>query len=164
MNELGKAIIADSYAAHPAHIVEALLPELAHKSLPNIPHTIYQELWHITFWQQITLDWVAGVETPFPITPSAGFPTEADTQREHWDQLRQRFIAGAQQAAALTSDAALLEKSIRCPSRPGQPVRIMSVREQLESLSAHNAYHLGRIVTLRQLLGSWPPPSGGFSW
>jgi len=163
MNELGKALIADSYAAHPAHIVEALLPELAHRPVPSIPHTIYQELWHIVFWQQVTLDWVAGRETPFPVTPFAGFPTESDTQRETWDELRQRFIAGAQQAAAITSDAAHLEKPIRCPSRPGQPVRIMSVSEQLESLAAHNAYHLGRIVTLRQLLGAWPPPSGGFS-
>jgi hypothetical protein len=40
----------------------------------------------------------------------------------------------------------------------------MTVREQLESLGAHNAYHFGRIVLLRQLMGLWPPPSGGFSW
>ena len=26
------------------------------------------------------------------------------------------------------------------------------------------AYHLGRIVLLRQLLGAWPPASGGFTW
>jgi len=41
---------------------------------------------------------------------------------------------------------------------------MMTVREQLESLVAHNAYHFGRIVLLRQLLRSWPPVSGGFSW
>jgi hypothetical protein len=38
------------------------------------------------------------------------------------------------------------------------------VREQLESFAAHNAYHFGRIVLLRQMLGSWPPPSGGLTW
>ena len=37
----------------------------------------------------------------------------------------------------------------------------MTVREQLESLAAHNAYHFGRIVLLRQLRQAWPPPSGG---
>jgi hypothetical protein len=31
------------------------------------------------------------------------------------------------------------------------PVRVMTVREQLESLGAHNAYHFGRIVLLRQV-------------
>jgi hypothetical protein len=40
----------------------------------------------------------------------------------------------------------------------------MTVREQLESLAAHNAYHLGRIVLMRQLLNNWPPPDGGDSW
>ena len=40
----------------------------------------------------------------------------------------------------------------------------MTVREQLESFAAHNAYHLGRVVLLRQLMGIWPPPSGGLTW
>jgi hypothetical protein len=40
----------------------------------------------------------------------------------------------------------------------------MTVRDQLISLASHNAYHLGRIVLLRQLLHAWPPASGGFTW
>jgi len=40
----------------------------------------------------------------------------------------------------------------------------MTVREQLENLAGHNAYHFGRIVLLRQLGNSWPPPSGSFTW
>jgi len=38
------------------------------------------------------------------------------------------------------------------------------VRDQLISLASHNAYHFGRIVLLRQLMQSWPPTSGGFTW
>ena len=71
---------------------------------------------------------------------------------------------GLQQVAAVAGDETRLQQQVRCPSRPGNPVRIMTVREQLESLAAHNHYHFGRIVLLRQLLGDWPPPSGGFSW
>ncbi|HUB52846.1 MAG TPA: hypothetical protein VL986_11885, partial [Terracidiphilus sp.] len=62
------------------------------------------------------------------------------------------------------NDPSRLSRLVRCPSRPGQPTRTMTVLEQLENLAAHNAYHLGRIVLLRQLLGAWPPPSGGDSW
>ena len=40
----------------------------------------------------------------------------------------------------------------------------MTVGEQLVSLAAHDSYHFGRIVVLRQMLGVWPPKSGGFSW
>jgi uncharacterized damage-inducible protein DinB len=162
VNELERALIGDSAAAPPAHILDGLESEVAHRAIEGAPHTIYQELWHIAFWQQVTMDWVNGIETPFPVHASAGFPQEKD--REPWDQLRQRFLRDNQQAAAVARDRGKLEQSIRCPSRPGAPVRIMSVREQLESLAAHNAYHFGRIVLLRQLCRAWPPPSGGFSW
>jgi len=164
MNELTQALVGDSAAAPPSHILEGISDDLADQNLEFVPHTIYEELWHIAFWQQVTLDWVQGIETPFPVQPSAGFPNKADADRESWDQLRQRFFAGLQQVAAVADDESKHNKQVRCPSRPGNPVRIMTVREQLESLAAHNAYHFGRIVLLRQLRQAWPPPSGGFSW
>jgi uncharacterized damage-inducible protein DinB len=73
-------------------------------------------------------------------------------------------MKGLRQAAALAAETENLDRQIRCPSRPGVPVRVMTAREQLENLAAHNAYHLGRIVLFRQLAGAWPPPSGGFRW
>lgn len=164
VNELEQALVGDSAAAPPAHILEGVAGDLAHQALQFAPHTIYEELWHITFWQQMTLEWVNGIETPFPAHPSAGFPQIGEAGAESWDQLRQRFFRGLQQVAAVAGDETRLQKSVRCPSRPGNPVRIMTVREQLESLAAHNAYHFGRIVLLRQLSQAWPPPSGGFSW
>jgi len=162
MNELAQAIIAESYAAPPSHIIEGLTDDLVHRELPNVPHTIYAELWHITFWQQMTLDWIANIETPYPTKPSDGFASKPNT--ETWDQLRQRFLSGADQAAAAAEDTLRLDHPVRCPSRPGAPTRVMSMRDQLISLATHNAYHLGRIVLLRQLLQSWPPVSGGFTW
>jgi hypothetical protein len=164
MSELVQALIADSYAAPPAHILEDLTEVQVHQQLPNVPHTIYAELWHLAFWQQVTLDWVAGIETPFPGRPDDGFPTSQDIASESFAALRGRFLDGAQEAAACARDTAHLDNLIRCPSRPGSPVRVMSICDQLISLVSHNAYHLGRIVVLRQLLQAWPPASGGFSW
>jgi uncharacterized damage-inducible protein DinB len=163
-NELERVLTGDSAAAAPSHILEGVSSELAHRTIPCAPHTIYQELWHIAFWQQVTLDWVHGTETPFPAHAAAGFPSQADAMRESWDQLCRRFIDGNQKAAAVTREPERLDQLIRCPSRPGAPVRSMSVREQLESLAAHNAYHFGRIVLLRQVNQAWPPTSGGFTW
>jgi uncharacterized damage-inducible protein DinB len=164
VNELEQALIGDSAAAPAAHILEGVADDLAHRALQFAPHTIYEELWHITFWQQVTLDWVNGIETPFPVEPSAAFPKTTDVEAEPWEQLRQRFFSGLRQSADVAGDESRLSQPVRCPSRPGHPVRIMTVREQLESLAAHNAYHFGRIVLLRQLNQAWPPPSGGFSW
>jgi uncharacterized damage-inducible protein DinB len=166
MNELAEALIAESYAASPSHILEGLTDDLAHRELPNVPHTIYDELWHLAFWQQITLDWITGEETPYPENPSDGFPENPSTgpEKESWEQLRHRFLHGAEQAATTAQDTTRLDHPVRCPSRPGAPTRTMPVRDQLISLAAHNAYHLGRIVVLRQLLEAWPRASGGFTW
>ena len=164
MNELELVLVGDSYAAPPSHILDGLSQELVHHMLPGAPRSIYEELWHLAFWQQLTLDWIGGVETPCPASPADGFPIVLDAEREYCDELRERFLAGAALAAEAASDVSRLDLPVNCPSRPGMPMRVMTVREQLESLGAHNAYHLGRIVLLRQLLGEWPPKSGGFTW
>ena len=164
MNELERCLIGNSAAAPPAHILEDLNEELAHCKTAGAPRTIYEELWHIAFWQQITLEWISGIETPYPEHAANGFPTAQDIARENWDSLRERFFAGVMKAAEATRDPAKMDLVIECPSPPGAPVRTMTVREQLESLAAHNAYHFGRIVLLRQINGAWPPTSGGDSW
>ena len=164
MHELAEALTGESAHAAPAHILENLSEELAHRAVAGAAHTIYQELWHLAFWQRMTLDWISGRETPYPASPEDPFPSPAQTAAEPWLQLCTRFLDGAEAAATASLDAVRLRVEVRCPSRPGQPVRIMTVEDQLISLAAHNAYHFGRIVVLRQILGTWPPPSGGFTW
>jgi uncharacterized damage-inducible protein DinB len=163
-NELEEVLTGDSAAAPPAFILEGLPSEAAHRIVEGAPRTIYEELWHIVYWQQMTTEWVNEIETPYPAHASEGFPAEDDQARESWDELRERFLRGNRVAAAAARDEIRLDVPVRCPSRPGLPVRVMTVREQLESLGAHNAYHFGRIVLLRQLMGLWPPLSGGDSW
>jgi hypothetical protein len=164
MTELEQVLSGDSAAAPPAHILEGLTQEIVHRVPQGAPHSIYEELWHIAFWQQISLDWIGGIETPYPASAQGGFPSVEEARKEPWEQLCARFFAGSAQATAAARDLARLDQAVRCPSRPGRPVRVMTVREQLESLGAHNAYHFGRIVLLRQLESAWPPRSGGYSW
>ncbi len=164
MNELEQVLIGDSAHTPPKEILDGLSAEAAHCTIAGAPRTIYEELWHIAFWQQVTLDWVRGLETPYPVHASNGFPTASDIANEGWDQLRKRFFTANREAAAAALDQSRLNVEVRCPSRPGMPMRVMRVREQLESLGAHNAYHFGRIVLLRQMQGLWPPACGGFSW
>ena len=164
MSELQQILNGDAYAAPPNHILEGLNDSVVHQKPGGAPHSIYEELWHICFWQQVTLDWVSGIETPFPASPADGFPTVLDMEQESWAQLCSRFFAGVNKGSAAAGETARLDDPVRCPSRPGHATRIMTIREQLENMGAHNAYHLGRIVLLRQLLGVWPPKSGGFSW
>jgi uncharacterized damage-inducible protein DinB len=164
MSELEEALKGESAHAAPRHILEGLGADVVHREIAGAPHAIYQELWHIAFWLQMSLDWIAGVETEYPVRPGDAFPSKVETERESWEALCQRFFRGIEEAAAMTRDPEKLTLPVRCPSRPGEPTRTMTVREQLESLAAHDAYHFGRIVLLRQMYGAWPPKSGGYTW
>jgi hypothetical protein len=35
--------------------------------------------------------------------------------------------------------------------------------EMARVIGAHNSYHAGQAALLRQVLGAWPPPSGGLT-
>jgi uncharacterized damage-inducible protein DinB len=165
MNELALTFIGNSAHTPPLHILEALPEELAHRHVRGAPHTIYQELWHTTYWQQVMLDRVNGLGAPSPEHNAMSFPSAEQTRAESWSDLCRRFLAGVQEAATISDGLGgpNLDAVVLCPS-PENPSRSMTVREQLESFAGHNAYHLGRIVLLRQVLGSWPPPSGGLTW
>jgi uncharacterized damage-inducible protein DinB len=166
MNELALCLIGDSAHTPPSHIVENLADELAHRRMAGAPHTVYEELWHAAFWQKQALDRIHGVETSFPEHNDLTFPSEEQKRAETWASLRARFLAGAEESAVIASgpQSGELERMVGCLSAPGHPIRHMTVREQLESTAGHNGYHLGRVVLLRQMMGSWPPPSGGLTW
>ena len=161
MNELQRNLIGNGFGAPPAHILEAVDEEMAHRRYPGAPHTIYDEIWHLAFWQKLTLDWIAGQPTPYPEHSSEGFPASKD---ETWETVREQFLRGAEQMAELAGSEAQLSAPVICQSRAPEPPRTRTLREQLEGEATHNAYHLGRVVLLRQLLGAWPPPSGGDTW
>jgi uncharacterized damage-inducible protein DinB len=164
MNELVETLVGDSAATPPDRVLHGLDEELAHRATAGSPHTIYEEVWHLAFWQQVTLDWINGIDTPCPEHASHGFPGDDAKRRENWETVRHRFLEGTQLAASVARDEDWLKRAIQCPSPPGKPTRTMTVREQLESLTAHNAYHIGRVVLLRQINNSWPPAAGGFTW
>ena len=165
MTELARALDGNSAFAPPANILQAIPESLVHAKPANSPRSIYEEVWHMAYWQEISLDWVQGKPTPYPEHAAAGFPsTTSDDTTEPWDQVRDRFLAGTEKAAAIAADAAHLETIVHCPTNPERRAPGMTIREQLESLAAHNAYHLGRVVLLRQLQSNWPPPAGGDTW
>jgi hypothetical protein len=58
-------------------------------------------------------------------------------------------------------------KELERRSREADLVARIGKQSRLEMLSAiasHNSYYIGQAVVLRQILGKWPPPSGGLTW
>src|SRR5579872_2912755 len=128
MSELALCLNGDSAFAPPSHILENISEEMARRSVAGAPHSIYAEVWHMAYWQQITLNWISGIETPCPASAAEGFP--AAEEKESWELVRKRFLDGAEEAAKVARDAAVLESAVQCPSPAGKPTRTMTVREQ----------------------------------
>jgi uncharacterized damage-inducible protein DinB len=44
------------------------------------------------------------------------------------------------------------------------PLTHYTIADALTHVATHNAHHLGQVILLRQLAGTWPPPAGSWTW
>jgi uncharacterized damage-inducible protein DinB len=118
------------------------------------PYTIFQLLNHIVFWQEWVVKWLDGGKPPIPEHASGSWPGgRGPAGPEEWEQAIKRFGKGLNDLTRRARDSDLLSKG-------GRKSRL----EMLHTIASHNSYHLGQVVLLRQMLGAWPPPSGGLTW
>jgi uncharacterized damage-inducible protein DinB len=141
--------------AAPGDVLDGLSAEGAARNIAELPHSIVEILAHMVFWQDWFLARCSGVATPLAAHAAEGWPAAGAAD---WAPLRERFLAGLDRAMALPEEGRV-EPPIEFP-----PMAEYTITEALTHLAQHNAHHLGQIVTLRQALGVWPPPSGGFTW
>jgi uncharacterized damage-inducible protein DinB len=121
---------------------------------PNAPHSVYELLRHMVFWQDWAVTWLDGTNHPLPKHASASWPADkGPTSRKEWDEAVRHFRDGLRALRRRSGDADLLSKR-----------RSKSPLEMLLTIASHNSYHAGQVVVLRQVLGAWPPPSGGLGW
>ena len=103
-------------------------------------HSIYEELWHVVAYQQSIIA---------PGEPARDvYPRAAPEREEQWQELVRVFLDGARAAAAMGQAPERLAVEVE----PG-----LTMADELNSVAVHNAYHLGKIVALRQRIGAWPP-------
>ena len=103
-------------------------------------HSIYEELWHVVAYQQSI---VASGD------PNGDrYPKAAPEHEDQWHDLVRVFLDGARAAAAFGQTPERLARDVE----PG-----VTMGDELNCVAIHNAYHLGKIVALRQRIGAWPP-------
>jgi uncharacterized damage-inducible protein DinB len=120
--------------------------------------TIGDELAHVVFWQELTLEIVRGGQPQTPEHATGGWPPTPAGRgaAKAWEALKARFAAGVAELeeAARTRD---LEARVGGDAKS-------TLGELLLMIANHNSYHIGQIVALRRLIDAWPPPSGGATW
>ena len=127
------------------------------------PHSIAEELWHIVYWQDYLLRWARREPLPYPERAELGWRKLDAIGQPEWEGLVTRFQEGLAGACGIAGMAGL-EEQYSTLVAPGSNTGPLTLQELLTNLAVHNAYHLGRIVQLRQMLGNWPPPGGGDTW
>jgi uncharacterized damage-inducible protein DinB len=144
---------------HTLHALEGLDPALAGSQVTGSPHTIFQILHHLVYWQDIALARMRGEDPPEPAHAAEGwdFPGSPEDESE-WEAAVASLAEGLRSIEALIADPGY---------DLGQVLNRRGDRTPLgEALmvQGHGSYHLGQIVQLRAQLGSWPPPKGGDTW
>jgi uncharacterized damage-inducible protein DinB len=118
------------------------------------PHTLFQLLNHLVYWQNWVVKWLEGNAPLVPKHASGSWPGSAEpASRKEWADAVRAFSQGLDALDRGSRTADLLAKR-------GRKCRL----EMLQTIASHNSYHLGQAALLRQMLGAWPPPTGGLTW
>lgn len=147
MNDWDDLLLTGGFAPR-ASIVTGLTLEQVEARPNGVSHSIYQELWHAAMVLKISLDEgrVALERWPY----AQHFPlSSAPTDQREWDDLVQMFLTYSRRAVDLARDENWLNAL-----EPGYPHSRW--RDALEFLAVHTAYHLGKVVCLRQIMHIWP--------
>jgi uncharacterized damage-inducible protein DinB len=144
----------------PARALEQLSCEDAERRPTGASHSIAEIVAHAAFWQDWYLDRCDGAAAPIAPKAAEGWPAVAPRS---WPDVHDRFIRGLERAVALAGRDDGLDRPITPPIEFA-PLAEYTVRDALVHVSVHNAHHLGQVITLRQMMGLWPPPSGSWTW
>ena len=135
-------------------VVAGLSWRLAGRRPDGAPHSVFQIVNHMTYWQEWVIRWFDGEKPRAPRHAASGWPgTTVPASAREWQQAVRRFRRGLADLARRSSAGDVLVKRGKS-----------SGLEMLQAIASHTSYHAGQIATLRQVLGSWPPPSGGLTW
>jgi hypothetical protein len=118
---------------------------------PGIPHSPWELLEHLKIAQWDILEFTRDAKHVSPTFPEGYWPPNpAPPDPEAWGRSVRKFHDDLKAMATLVQDQSN-DLLARIPHGEGQTI----LREALV-LADHNAYHLGQLVLVRQLLGAWP--------
>ena len=147
---------------NPKELLEDLSADDAVKPVAGCNHTIAEVVAHLLYWQNWFYQGAVGDLQAYPQSNELSFPKVAASE---WTDLRASFLQSLGDIKHLCADTALLNRPFSQGKalEGGHDQRTVAMT-LLYSVALHNAHHYGQIITLRQVLGAWPPRAGGVSW
>jgi uncharacterized damage-inducible protein DinB len=113
--------------------------------------SIWDHLYHIVFWHEITLKAIEGEELDWKVIEGTDWlPKDAKLTENTWKQLVENFSDHLDKLKEIAEKAdfdRLIKGFGNTPLGRGIIIEFQ-----------HNAYHIGQIILIRKILGIWPPP------
>ncbi|HWE53541.1 MAG TPA: DinB family protein [Bryobacteraceae bacterium] len=130
----------------------ARFPEDLYSVKPDgAPHSAWDLLEHMRLAQRDMLDFCRNPKHVSPEWPEGYWPKEpAEPAKADWDGSVKAFREDLGEMRRMVADP---QSDLFTPFPHGEGQSLL--REALQ-LADHNAYHVGELVFLRRLLGSWP--------
>ena len=157
---LTSVLAGESVHLEPARILDGLTDAQAHTKPHGLPYSIADVVAHMCFWQEWFNACLVSGFTGIPTHSVDGWPAAPDGG---WDTLRERFIRSIDEAKRITNEPDSLA-DLLLPAANVASLARESRGSALLRGAMHNSHHLGQIITMRRLMGLWPPPGGTISW
>jgi uncharacterized damage-inducible protein DinB len=145
----------------PGAVLDGLTADQAHAKPQGLPHSIAALVAHMCYWQE----WFNGCAvvgfTGIAEHAVDGWPAVSP---DGWDALRARYLHSVAEAKRIAAESRSLGDPVLPPGVDIPSLARESRGTGLLRAAVHDSHHLGQIITIRQLLGLWPPPAGTITW
>ncbi len=156
----GKGAHTDALAC-----LDGLSWPLAGQRPAGAPYSVYELVWHMTFWVENELERIDGKAPAYPEHASEGWPAPTPPDAATWSLAVDRFKAALRRLADFANAAPeVRRRAVTVTSQAGHANQGATVEDVVWQTVVHNSHHLGQVVMVRRLLGAWPPPGGGDTW
>jgi uncharacterized damage-inducible protein DinB len=145
----------------PAAVIDGLTADHAHAKPHGLPHSIAEIVAHLCYWQEWFNDCAVVGFTGIAEHSVDGWPA---VPRDGWDALRTRYLGAIAAAKRIAAESGSLGDPVLPPGLDVAGLAKESRGAGLLHAAVHGSHHLGQIITIRQLMGLWPPPGGTITW
>lgn len=119
---------------------------------PNVPYTPWHLVEHLRIAQWDILDYIVNSDYVAPKWPEAYWPDPAaDADEATWNQSITAFNHDRQALVAIVQDP---DTDLYAQIPHGAPGH--NILREILVVSDHNAYHIGELAILRQVMDNWP--------
>ena len=160
-NLLTSVLSGEGVHLEPGAVLDGLTTDQAHAKPHGLPHSIAEIVAHMSYWQEWFNNCAVAGFTGIPEHAVEGWPA---VPPDGWDALRTRYLRAVEEAKRIAAESDALGDPILPPGVHVPSLANESHGAGLLHAAMHSSHHLGQIITIRQLLGLWPPPAGSITW